>query len=184
LEAYEIIVLEYHAFVDDRSKKFQMGVSDTNLFRKRIEKKRKFYDDLLVQLESINMSASCDPERQKRLDKKYAEIYDSLLLRVSPNYVAESYLKALMNHDFDRAKVFSNSNDYDNLDMLKELKVDLGLTEIKEVDCIVNDDNASCTFCCTKDTNWKEVRLKFNNGYWFIQPSKDEVPPPEEQQTQ
>jgi hypothetical protein len=188
LEAYEIVVLEYYEFVDKNAKKYNEGVQNSEPSREKIEKKRKFYDNLLTEikslpgmLKSIDMPGPCNGERKKFLDNKYKLIYDSLLLRISPNYVAESYLTALMDKDYNRLKVFSDSADYDNIDMMKELEMDLGIYEVKDISCDIKDNGAKCTFCCTKDTSWKYIKLQFDNGHWFIQPAKEDGPMNEEE---
>lgn len=185
-----LVTNEYYNYVVKSVKAYEAGVDNPENFRNKFEKKRIFYDNLLQDLFTKRMEMKWDPKlrsfdnckddlwKNVELEGTYRGIYDTLLLKISPNYVAESYLKALMDKDYQRAKFFSDSGDYDNIDMMKELKMDFGLSEVKNVNCEVKDNRAFCSFCCTADTMWKDMRLSFDKGHWIIQPAKDEVPPP------
>ena len=90
---------------------------------------------------------------------------------------ATDYLNALKNKDFDKAKTLATKETAQNLDMMKSLGTDFGLTEVKDVKCKVEGDKATCTFCCTKDTSFKELKLQKDGDKWLAHQPK-ETPPP------
>jgi hypothetical protein len=59
---------------------------------------------------------------------------------------------------------------------MKSLGTDFGLTEVKDVKCTVKENEATCTFCCTKDTSFKELKLKKEGDKWLAHQPK-ETPP-------
>ena len=89
---------------------------------------------------------------------------------------ATDYLNALKNKDFDKAKTLATKETAQNLDMMKSLGTDFGLTEVKDVKCTVTGDKAVCTFCCTKDTSFKELKMKKDGDKWLADQPK-ETPP-------
>ena len=89
---------------------------------------------------------------------------------------ATEYLNALKNKDFDKAKTLATKETAQNLDMMKSLGTDFGLTEVKDVNCTVKENEATCTFCCTKDTSFKELKLKKEGDKWLAHQPK-ETPP-------
>jgi len=89
---------------------------------------------------------------------------------------ATEYLNALKNKDFDKAKTLATKETAQNLDMMKSLGTDFGLTEVKDVKCTVKENEATCTFCCTKDTSFKELKLKKDGDKWLAHQPK-ETPP-------
>ena len=89
---------------------------------------------------------------------------------------ATEYLNALKNKDFDKAKTLATKETAQNLDMMKSLGTDFGLTEVKDVKCKVEGDKATCTFCCTKDTSFKELKLQKDGDKWLAHQPK-ETPP-------
>lgn len=89
---------------------------------------------------------------------------------------ATEYLNALKNKDFDKAKTLATKETAQNLDMMKSLGTDFGLTEVKDVKCTVKENEATCTFCCTKDTSFKELKLKKEGDKWLAHQPK-ETPP-------
>lgn|SRR5688500_15460719 len=89
---------------------------------------------------------------------------------------ATDYLNALKNKDFDKAKTLATKETAQNLDMMKSLGTDFGLTEVKDVKCKVEGDKATCTFCCTKDTSFKELKLQKEGDKWLAHQPK-ETPP-------
>lgn len=91
---------------------------------------------------------------------------------------ATEYLNALKNKDFKKAKTLATEETATNLDMLESMGADLGLSEVKDVKCIVKEYEATCTFCCSKDTSFKELKLKKEAGKWLAHQPK-EVPPTE-----
>ena len=95
----------------------------------------------------------------------------------SPNSVATRYLTFLMHKNYDKAKKLATKETAQNLDMMKVLDSDFGITVVKDVKCkIVTNDEASCTFCCSKDTSFKELKLRKEGNQWLAHQPK-EVPP-------
>ena len=89
---------------------------------------------------------------------------------------ATEYLNTLKNKDFEKAKTLATKETAAYLDMMKQMGGDFGLTEVKDVKCTVKENEATCTFCCTKDTNFKELKLKKEGDKWLAHQPK-ETPP-------
>lgn len=89
---------------------------------------------------------------------------------------ATDYLNALKNKDYDKAKTLATKETAQNLDMMKSLGTDFGLTEVKDVKCKIEGTIATCTFCCTKDTSFKELKLQKDGEKWLAHQPK-ETPP-------
>ncbi len=94
----------------------------------------------------------------------------------NPKSAATKYLKCLLKKDYDKAKTLATKETASNLDMMKVLGTDFGLTEVKDVKCFVNGNTATCTFCCTKDTSFKELKMINEGGKWLAHQPK-EMPP-------
>ena len=89
---------------------------------------------------------------------------------------ATDYLNALKNKDYEKAKSLATKETAANLDMMNSMGADFNLTEVKDVKCTVKENEATCTFCCTKDTSFKELKLKKEGDKWLAHQPK-ETPP-------
>ncbi len=94
----------------------------------------------------------------------------------SAEKAATDYLNSLKSKDFDKAKTLATKETSAYLDFMVQMGADFGLTEVKDVKCKVEGDNATCTFCCTKDTNFKDLKLKKEGDKWLAHQPK-ETPP-------
>ncbi len=94
----------------------------------------------------------------------------------NPKSVATKYLTYLMQKNYDKAKTIATKETAANLDMMNSLGTDFGITVVKNVVCKVKNDEATCTFCCTKDTSFKELKMRKEGGQWLAHQPK-ETPP-------
>ncbi len=94
----------------------------------------------------------------------------------NPKSVATKYLTCLMKKDYDKAKTLATPETAQNLSMMQSMGADFGLTVVKDVKCIVSGNEATCTFCCTKDTSFKELKMRKEGGKWLAHQPK-ETPP-------
>jgi len=91
-----------------------------------------------------------------------------------PEYVAKQYLEALKNKDWEKAKSYTTKEGAANLDMMKSLGTDFGLTEVKDIECkIYNKNEAICNFCCS-DSDFYCIDLRRGDDRkWFVFMPKD-----------
>lgn len=108
---------------------------------------------------SLALLASCGPKGGSLAEK-----------------AATDYLNSLKSKDFDKAKTLATKETAAYLDMMSQMGGDFGLTEVKDVKCVIKDNDATCTFCCTKDTNFKDLKLKKEGDKWLVHQPK-ETPP-------
>lgn len=90
---------------------------------------------------------------------------------------ATDYLNALKSKDYDKAKSFATKETATYLDMMKSMGTDMSITEVKDVKCTIKENEATCTFCCTKDTSFKELKLKKEGEKWLAHQPKDATLP-------
>lgn len=97
---------------------------------------------------------------------------------------ATDYLNALKAKDYDKAKTLATEETAANLDFMKQMGSDMGLSEVKDVKCVVKEAEATCTFCCTKDTTFKSLTLKKVGEKWLAHQPKETPAPTEDTTTQ
>lgn len=184
-EAYKLTINEFYDYTIAQINKNKGEVKDPTALNRKFEKKRLFYDRLLNDIDDLPLKLGYlelpyKQNEQIQLDLKRKILYDSLLFIVSPNYVAEEFLNALKNRDYDRANFVSLPDRKHYFDPLKEMDWDPRLLKIENIDCVIDNKLASCTFCCSQDTFWKEVKIRYFEGRWYNSPPKEEIGPPEE----
>jgi N-acetylneuraminic acid mutarotase len=91
----------------------------------------------------------------------------------TPEYVVKQYLIALKNKEWEKAKEYTTKETTQNLDMMKSSGIDFGITEVKDVKCSVKNNEAVCTFCCSKDSAFYCLDLKMENKKWTVFMPKD-----------
>lgn len=89
-----------------------------------------------------------------------------------PESVATDYLNALKNKEWDKAKALGNEDTKAKIDGIKSFGGDAGITEIKDVKCEVNGNDAECSFCCMKDGASK-VKLVKDGDKWIVNDKKE-----------
>jgi hypothetical protein len=88
----------------------------------------------------------------------------------TPEYTAKEYLLSLKNHDWERAKIYSDPNLDQILDIHKALNTDFGFTEIKNIKCVIDGNIAKCTYCCSSDSLLgTRLRMIKSGGHWLVQ---------------
>jgi hypothetical protein len=98
----------------------------------------------------------------------------------NPESVAEQFLTALDNKDFDKAKTFSTEETHKMLDLLKGFAdqvpaaEDAAKPEAKKItECKVDGDKATCSYCCDEQGASSELALIKVNGEWKADMSKE-----------
>jgi hypothetical protein len=114
MEAYEVVITEYSVYVNKKLKELKKGVTDPEKFRIDFDLKRKYYedlfDDIIQQSENLSDRKSADFSKcnnkisKSELDSILKNIHYNLLPQISVSWVAESYLKAIKNHDWAKRK--------------------------------------------------------------------------------
>jgi hypothetical protein len=91
----------------------------------------------------------------------------------TPEYAAKKYLTALKNKDWETAMKYATPATREQIDMMKALGTDFGITEIKDIRCDVKGSRAMCYFCCSKDSSFNKVLLVLNDqNQWVANSSK------------
>jgi|GEM_PF-6834154 len=90
----------------------------------------------------------------------------------SPEYVAEAYLKALRDKNWDEAKSLGNEDTKAKIDGIKGFGGDAGILSVRNVDCIVSGNTADCSFCCMKEGNGT-LKLVKEYGKWIVNDKKE-----------
>lgn len=94
-----------------------------------------------------------------------------------PETVAENFLTALDNKDFEKAKTFSTEGTHKMLDFLSGFAKDMPDTpkpEPKKVTkCAVDGDKATCTYCCDDEGGESELAMVKVDGKWKADMSKE-----------
>lgn len=83
---------------------------------------------------------------------------------------ATDYLNALKNKDYTLAKTLATPETAANIDMMKSSD-GFGITEVKDVKCTVNGEEADCVFCCAKD--FSTLKLKKIGDKWLAHQPKE-----------
>lgn len=96
----------------------------------------------------------------------------------SPESVAEQFLTAIDNKDFDKAKTFSTDETHKMLDILKgfaeQMPKDAPKPEAKKVtECKLDGDKGTCTYCCDEQGASSELAMVKVNGEWKADMSKE-----------
>lgn len=195
LTAIEIVTNEYAAWLEKSAGEFKAknGAEIPEADVKKFEEQKAFYEKLLKDIEKVpsDKKWSDDASAMGKCDNFLArtlaiavtsEKISSELLPNAEGYlntvttIAQKYLQALKDKDYETAKTYATKETAQNLDMMKSLSSDFGLTEVKDVKCAIEADMATCTFCCTKDTSFKELKLKKEGTGWLAHQPK-ETPP-------
>jgi len=192
--AFELTVKEYHQYV--QTKERELAMSNSPASKKEVElfnKQNNFYIELMDQLLTLQSQKgwSSDAQYQECGNKEARisqlkgivnEIEMALSSKVfdqfgNPKPIAIKYLKCLMNKDYDKAKLLATKETAANLDMMKSLGTDFGVYMVKDVTCsLMSPKEAICFFCCTKDTSFKYLEMRKEDGKWLAHQPK-EVPP-------
>ena len=196
LQCYNVAVSEYLTFLLAKKESFSESTKTGEISEGEItsfEETKSFYVKLIEDLKTLQKSKgwddgvsvnSCNKDiKYENIINDYAKANDEILpeieLAMYPGVKeAKEYLMALMNKDFDKCKTLATKETAQNLDMMKSLGTDFGLTEVKDVKCKTKDNEAKCTFCCTQDTSFKELILKKEGDKWLAHQPKET--PPEE----
>jgi hypothetical protein len=101
----------------------------------------------------------------------------------TPETNAKAYLDAMNAEDFDKAKEFCTKETGGMLDMMKSLTASMGAAnkdakkekvEIKDLKCTVSGDTtAVCTYCCTKEGQPGELKMKKEGDKWLAHQPKE-----------
>lgn len=100
----------------------------------------------------------------------------------SPEKNAKEYLDAMNAEDFDKAKEFCTKETGGMLDMMKSLTASMGSkkdtskteVEIKDLKCVISGDTtAVCTYCCTKEGQPGELKMKKEGDKWLAHQPKE-----------
>lgn len=86
--------------------------------------------------------------------------------------VATSYLTALKANDVAKAKEFANKEAQELLEMLKSVNMVPVIEDVKDVKCTENGNEATCTYCCTKDGNG-QLKLVKEGDKWLVKEFKE-----------
>jgi len=199
LKCYNIAVSEYLSFLLAKKESFTQDVKKAPVSEGEItsfEETKNFYVKLVEDLKALQKTKgwddgvsvnSCSKEiKYENVINDYAKATNEVLPQIElimyPGAKeATAYLKALMKKDFDIAKTLATKETAQNLDMMKSLGTDFGLTDVKDVKCRAEGDKATCTFCCTTDTSFKELKMQREGDKWLAHQPK-ETPPTEENQ--
>ena len=97
----------------------------------------------------------------------------------SPEYITEQYLLAVKAKNWELAKKYSEQSNIDAIDCIIRMGEERAdILEIKDIDCEIKDDHASCFFCCTtygRDGQGQENLVKIN-GEWKVVGMKEQCP--------
>lgn len=97
----------------------------------------------------------------------------------SPEYVTEQYLIAIKAKNWVVAKSYSEQSNIDAIDCLIRIGEERSdILEIKDIECEINDNTASCSFCCTtygKNGEGQENLIKIKDE-WKIVGVKEQCP--------
>jgi hypothetical protein len=101
----------------------------------------------------------------------------------TPETNAKAYLDAINAEDFDKAKEFCTKETGGMLDMMKSLTASMGAAgkdakkekiEIKDLKCTVSGDTtAVCKYCCTKEGQEGELKMKKEGDKWLAHQPKE-----------
>lgn len=93
-----------------------------------------------------------------------------------PEKVAEQYLLALKNKNWEEAKKLGTDETKKKIDALKSFDFtgtsETGIEEVKDIKCTVKDNYAECTFCCTNKGEDKLSLVK-KEGKWLVNDLKE-----------
>lgn len=101
----------------------------------------------------------------------------------TPESIAEKYLLALKENNFEEAKKYSSDEMIAMLDYSEKKNLDMSksYSEIKNIKCKSDTLIAECTFCCVLDTcERSEIVLKKIDSKWKVIPIKETSPCDEE----
>ena len=100
--------------------------------------------------------------------------FTSCIDKKSPEYIARQFLIAAKKKDWETAMKYSTKELRQQMDMMKALGTDFGITEIKNVKCEeVSSNEVICTFCCSSDSTFDEIHLlKSEDDEWKAHDSK------------
>lgn len=84
----------------------------------------------------------------------------------TPEYVAQKYLEAVKEKNWEEMKKYVVKDCHDKIDMMKILGTQFGISEIKDIKCTVDNNHSTCTYCCSssdincldlvnEDNKWK-----------------------------
>ncbi len=189
----EIVTNEYAAFLEKTAAEFKAKYKEGEVPEaevKTFEEKASFYEKLLEDLDKLPAEKKWGSEFGECKDflsrmAAVAMLEEKIMSTLKPEIqgsmssvtlCAQEYLKALKDKDWDKAKTMATKETAQNLDMMNSLGTDFGLTEVKDVKCVTVGNEATCTFCCTKDTSFKELKLKKEGKVWLAHQPK-EIPP-------
>ncbi len=96
----------------------------------------------------------------------------------TPESVAENFLTAIDNKDFDKAKTFSTEGTHKMLDLLKgfadQMPADAPKPEAKKVSkCTLDGDKGTCSYCCDEQGGESELAMVKVDGVWKADMSKE-----------
>jgi hypothetical protein len=94
----------------------------------------------------------------------------------SPESVATTYLNALKDKDWEKAKSVGTDGTKEYVSQwLETEQLEAGITEVKDVKCTVSEDgkSAECTFCCSDGNKEKIAMIKDDKGNWLVDDSKE-----------
>jgi hypothetical protein len=200
LKCYNIAVSEYLSFLLAKKESFAQSAHTAPISEGEItsfEETKNFYVKLVDDLKALQKEKrwddgvsvnSCSKDlKYENIINDYAKAKDEVLPSITAilypgTKEAIEYLKALLAKDWSKAKTLATKETATNLDMMTSLGTDMGLTEVSNVICkSTSSDKATCTFCCTADTSFKELKMMKEGDRWLAHQPK-ETPPNEENQ--
>jgi len=94
----------------------------------------------------------------------------------SPKYITEQYLLALKEKNWEKAKIYTDDTGVSNINCMKEMNQDMGLTDVKNIKCEIKNEKAVCSFCCMKNDTNPSINLRKINDIWKVLGVKETCP--------
>ncbi len=96
----------------------------------------------------------------------------------TPEKVADSFLNAVNNKDFEKAKELSTPESHQMIDLISSFAKNVEETEevekvIKIGKCTVEGETATCDYCCDSEGKETSIKLKMIDGNWKADLSKE-----------
>lgn len=89
-----------------------------------------------------------------------------------PDKVATDYLTALKDKNVTKAKELGTKDTQDMLETLNSMNMLPVIEEVKDVKCTENGNEATCTYCCSKDGD-TEIKLVKEGDKWLVNEKKE-----------
>lgn len=90
-------------------------------------------------------------------------------------YTATSYLKAIRDKNYEKAKKYADEETKLHIQLLEKINSNLGITDVKNVQCLTNGNVAECVFCCSTDSTFNKIILiRDGKFFWKVHQPKEE----------